>query len=87
MNLILQSFIERSPQSIAPYWYFLEPGTAVFLVRKITATCFMVSEIANPADRTIDDIFMVAASEITTSETAPPERSPFTIPSHDTLRH
>jgi len=70
MKFFLRSFIERSPQAIAPYWYFLEPGAAVFLVREINAVCFMVSEIENPADRTTDDIFMVAASEITTSETA-----------------
>jgi hypothetical protein len=65
-KLILRSHIERSPQAIAPNWYFLEPGQSVFLVRQVTAVCFMVSEVENPAERLTDDIFMVSASELET---------------------
>lgn len=67
MKLILRSYVERSPVAIAPNWYFLDPGSPVFLVRPITAVCLMVSEVENPDERKPDDIFMVSASEVETA--------------------
>lgn len=70
MKLILTAAVKRTPLSLAPYFYHMEPGDAVYLVREITATCFMVSDVENPSERISEDIFTVTASEVRQAETA-----------------
>ena len=60
MKLIL-----RRPVTLARLT--LAAGNAVYLVRRITATCFSVSHVADPAARKPADCFQVAASEVETA--------------------
>jgi hypothetical protein len=60
----LRVSVRRSPRSIAPYWYTLDPGDIVHLVCQHSAVLLAVSEVENPAERIGEDVFHVAASEV-----------------------
>ena len=62
--LILADRVLRAPRSLGGYYYHLDRGTRVFLV-KDKGTSLLVSTKENPAHRIFEDIFEVSCDQIT----------------------
>lgn len=68
MTAILTQRVQRNPRSLAPYWYYLNPGDVVHVIEH-RGTRVTVST-RSPHSSIADDIFTVPADVLQITEAA-----------------